>query len=78
MYQCFFHHGHHLQIPPFSWLICRVNIYVSMKIQTVSDYRFPIDTVGYSISEIAKHATDIILGNNNDSVIIEHQIIKAV
>ncbi len=45
-------------------------------IKTVSDYRLPIDTVGYSISKIARHGTDIILKNSNKSAIINHYIIK--
>jgi len=43
-------------------------------IKTISDYHLPIDTVEYSISEIAKNATDVILGNKDDSVIIRHYI----
>ncbi len=43
-------------------------------ISVIDKYKIPIDSVGYSMAEIAKETIDIILNNKNESVIVKHFI----
>ncbi len=43
-------------------------------ISVIDKYKMPIDSVGYSMSEIAREAINIIKNNKKDSVIVKHYI----
>lgn len=43
-------------------------------ISLIDKYKIPIDTVGYSMSEIAREAINIIKNGRKDSVIVKHHI----
>ncbi len=45
-------------------------------IKTISDYKLPITTVGYSVSEIAVNIAEIVLGKSDKTKIIKHSIIS--
>lgn len=45
-------------------------------LDTIKKYKIRIDSVGYSLSEIARLAVDIIVGKRDSGVIIKHSIIE--
>ncbi len=45
-------------------------------LDSIEKYKIRIDSVGYSISEIARFAVDIIVGKRDSGVIIKHSIIE--
>ena len=45
-------------------------------IKAIDKYNLSIDSVGYSMAEIARGAVDIIKGNRKDSIIIRHSIVN--
>ena len=45
-------------------------------IKALNKYKIPIDSVGYSMAEIANAAVDIVKCNGKDSVIVKHFIAK--
>lgn len=53
-----------------------VRIYGFDNIKALSKYKIPIDSVGYSMCEIAREAINIIKANKKENVIINHSIIR--
>lgn len=45
-------------------------------LKTIEKYKIPVDSVGYSVTDIAKAAIDVIVCNKKDNIILEHEIIK--
>lgn len=45
-------------------------------LDAIEKYKINIDSVGYSVSEIARLAVDIIVGNKNSGVIVNHSIVE--
>ena len=45
-------------------------------LDSIEKYKIRIDSVGYSVSEIARFAVDIIVGKRDSGVIIKHSIIE--
>lgn len=45
-------------------------------IKALDKYKMPIDSVEYSVSEIAQAALDIIKGNISEDVIVKHNIVR--
>lgn len=45
-------------------------------LDAICKYNLNIDSVGYSVSEIARSAVDIIVGKRTDGVIVNHSIIE--
>lgn len=45
-------------------------------LDAIEKYKINIDSVGYSITEIARLAIDIIVGNRDSGVVIKHSIIE--
>lgn len=45
-------------------------------IKPISKYNLPIDTLGYSVSEVAKYAADIVTGKGEDTKIVDYQIVS--
>ena len=45
-------------------------------LDSIEKYKIKIDSVGYSVSEIARFAVDIIVGKRDSGVIIKHSIIE--
>lgn len=43
-------------------------------LDAIETYKIPIDSVGYSVSEIARLAVDVIVGKKNSGVIVNHSI----
>ncbi len=45
-------------------------------ISVIDKYKIPIDSVGYSMSEIARETINIIKNKNKDSVVVKHTVIE--
>ena len=45
-------------------------------LDAIEKYKINIDSVGYSIPEIARLAVDIIVGKKNSGVIVNHRIVE--
>lgn len=45
-------------------------------LKTIEKYKIPVDSVGYSVTDIAKAAIDVIVCNKKDNIILKHEIIK--
>lgn len=45
-------------------------------LKTIEKYKIPVDSVGYSVADIAKAAIDVIICSKNDNIILKHEIIK--
>lgn len=45
-------------------------------LDAIEKYKINIDSVGYSVSEIARLAVDIIVGKKNSGVIVNHSIVE--
>lgn len=55
---------------------CNAKIAGFDNISIIDRYKIPIDSVGYSMSEIAGEAIDIIKTNSKKSVIVNHNVVK--